>query len=135
MKHERNMKIKECFVKQLEVGFLKVTDYPGWLENIVPAPKKDEKLRMCVNYRYLSKASPKDNFSLLHINVVVENTAGHAMFSFMDGFSGYNHIRMSSKNHERTSIIIPCNTFYYKVIAFSLKRRHISKSHDCPFMV
>ncbi|XP_077251882.1 uncharacterized protein LOC143891127 [Tasmannia lanceolata] len=33
-----------------------------WLANIVPVPKKDGKVKMCVDFRDLNKASPKDDF-------------------------------------------------------------------------
>ena len=52
---------------------------------------------MCVDFRDLNKASPKDEFSLPHIDVLVDNTAGHALFAFMDGFLGYNQIKMALK--------------------------------------
>ena len=45
---------------------------------------------MCVDFRDLNKASPKDDFLLSHIDVLVDNIAGHALLSFMDEFSGYN---------------------------------------------
>ena len=53
----------------------------------MPVPKKDRKIRMCVDFRELNKAFPKDDFPLPHIDVLVDNTAGSAMMSFMDGFS------------------------------------------------
>lgn len=61
------MKIKEEVFEQLEAGFLKLTDYSEWLVNIMPVPKKDVKVRMCVSYRDLNKASPKDDFPLPNI--------------------------------------------------------------------
>ena len=73
--------------------------------NIVPVPKKDGKVRMCVDYRDLNKASPKDNFPLPHIDTLVDNTAGHSLFSFMDGFSGYNKIKMHLKDMGKTTFI------------------------------
>ncbi|PKI40011.1 hypothetical protein CRG98_039581, partial [Punica granatum] len=86
--------IKEEIVKQIDVGFLEVCDYSEWVTNIVPVEKKNEKVSVCINNRELNKASPKDNFSLSHIDVLVDNTARHMQFSFMDGFSGYNQIQM-----------------------------------------
>lgn len=68
MKPEWNLRIKEEVVKQLEAGFLEVTNYLEWLANIVPAPKKDRKVRMYVDYKDLNKASPKDDFPLPHID-------------------------------------------------------------------
>ncbi|RDX73715.1 hypothetical protein CR513_46637, partial [Mucuna pruriens] len=38
------------------------SEYPQLVANIVPVPEKDRKVRMCVDYRDLNKASPKDNF-------------------------------------------------------------------------
>ena len=84
------LKIKEEVKKQLDVGFLEVSKYPQWVANIVPVPKKDGKVRMCVDYRDLNRANPKDNFLLPHIDTLVDNTAKHSLFSFMDGFSDYN---------------------------------------------
>ena len=45
---------------------------------------------MCVDFRDLNKASLKDDFPLPYIDVLVDNTKGHALLSFMDGFLGYN---------------------------------------------
>ena len=92
---EMLLKIKKEVKKQLDAGFLEVSKYPQWVANIMPVPKKDGKVRMCVNYRDLNRASPKDNFPLPHIDTLVDNTAKHLLFSFMDGFSGYNQIRMA----------------------------------------
>ena len=69
------LKIKKEVKKQLDAGFLKVAKYPEWVANIVPVLKKDDKVRICVYYRDLNRASLKDNFSLLHINTLMDNTA------------------------------------------------------------
>ena len=115
------LKIKKEVKKQLDAGFLEVTKYPQWVANIVLVPKKDDKVRMCVDYRDLNRASPKDNFLLPHIDTLVDNTAKQSLFSFMDGFSGYNQIRMASKDVEKITFLTMWGTFCYKVIPFGLK--------------
>ena len=75
---------------------------------------------MCVDFRGLNKASPKDDFSLPHIDILVDNIARHA-FPFMDGFSWYNQIKMAPIDMEKTSYITPWGTYCYKVIPFGLK--------------
>src|SRR6266487_5748678 len=115
------VKIKEEVQKQIDAGFLVTSEYPQWLANIVPVPKKDGKVRMCVDYRDLNKASPKDDFPLPHIDVLVDNTAKSKVFSLMDGFSGYNQIKMAPEDREKTSFITPWGTFCYKVMPFVLK--------------
>ena len=56
---------------------------------------------MCVDYRDLNRASPKDDFPLPHIDVLVDNTTKSKVFSFMDGFSGYNQIKMAVEDREK----------------------------------
>ena len=69
----------------------------------------------------MNKASPKDDFPLPHIDMLVDSTAGHSMLSFMDGFSGYNKILMAPKDMEKTSFITEWGTYCYRVIPFGLK--------------
>ncbi|XP_022736187.1 uncharacterized protein LOC111289419 [Durio zibethinus] len=121
MKPEMLLKIKEEVKKQFDAGFLEVAKYPEWVANIVPVPKKDGKVRMCVDYRDLNRASPKDNFPLPHIDTLVDNTARHSTFSFMDGFSGYNQIKMARDDMEKTTFVTMWGTFCYKVMPFGLK--------------
>ena len=40
--------------KQLKAGFLIVIAYSDWVANIVPVPKKDGKVSMCVDYKDLN---------------------------------------------------------------------------------
>jgi hypothetical protein len=75
--------------------------------NIVPILKKDGKVCMYVDYRDLNKASPKDDFPLPHIDMLVDNTAKFKVFSFMDRFFGYNQIKMAPEDMEKTTFITP----------------------------
>ena len=63
-----------------------MVEYPEWLANVVLIPKRDEKVRVCFDYKDLNKVSYKDDFSLAHINMLVDSAASHSMLSFMDGF-------------------------------------------------
>ena len=121
MKPEQTLKIKEEVEKQYNAGFLRVANYPEWLANVVPIPKKDEKVRMCVDFRDLNKVSPKDDFPLPHIDVLLDNIEGHALLSYIDGFSRYNQIKMALEDIEKTSFITPWRTYCYKVMPFGLK--------------
>ena len=89
-----SLKINEEVKKQFDANFLAIAGYPEWVTNIVPVPKKDGKVRMCMDYQDLNRVSPKDNFPLPHIDVIVDNMTSFALFSFMDGFLGYNQIKM-----------------------------------------
>ena len=92
-----------------------------WLANVVSVPKKDRKVRICVNYRDLNKACPKDDFFLPHIDTLVDSMASNAMYSFMDGFSGYNQIMMAVIDKLMTSFTTEWGIYCYTVMPFGLK--------------
>ncbi|PKI49812.1 hypothetical protein CRG98_029789 [Punica granatum] len=118
--------IKEKVVKQIDARFLEVCNYSERVANIVPVEKKNGNVRVCIDYRFLNKASLKDNFPLPHIDILVDNTARHTQFSFMDGFFGYNQIQMAEEDKVKTTFITTTfitmwGTFCYKVMPFGLK--------------
>ena len=75
--------------------------------NIVSILKKDGKVCLCVDYKDLNKASPKDDFPLPQIDMLVDSTAKFKVFSFMDGFSRYNQIIMALEDMGKTTFITP----------------------------
>ena len=115
------MKIKEEVTKQLKVGFIKPVHQAKWIVNVVPVPKKDGKVRMCVHFRDLNKGCPKDDFLLPHIDVLVDNTAGSALMSFMDSFLRYNQIRMGPKDMTKTTFTTKWRIYSYMVMPFGHK--------------
>ena len=58
----------------MKVGFIKLVHQVRWIANVVPVPKKDGKVRMCVDFTNLNKACHKNDFPLPHIDVLVDNT-------------------------------------------------------------
>ena len=107
--------------KLLTDGFIKPIMHARWLLNIVPVKKKNRQIQCCVDFRNLNKVCPKDEFPLPNMDILIDSAAGHAMFSFMDSFSGYNQIRMSSKDVAKTAFQTPIGNFYYTVTPFGLK--------------
>jgi hypothetical protein len=105
----------------LAASFIKPIQHPRWLSNIVLVKKKNGQIRCCVDFRNLNKACPKDEFPLPNMDLLIDSAVGNAMFSFMDGFSGYNQIRMSPKDAEKIAFRTPIGNFYYTVIPFGLK--------------
>ena len=75
MRPDMSEKIKAEVMKQFNAGFLAVTSYPQWVANVVPVSKKDGKVHICVDYKYLNRESPKYDFPLPYIDVLVENIA------------------------------------------------------------
>ena len=54
-------------------------------------------------------------------DILLDNVVGHEMFSFMDGFSGYNQVRMAPEDEDKTAFYTPVGVYCYKVMPFGLK--------------
>jgi len=86
---------------------------------MVPIKKSNGKICICMNFRDLNKACPKDDFSLP--NNLVESTIKYEILSLMDGFLGYNQIKVALEDQHKIIFTTPWGTFCYKVIPFGLK--------------
>ncbi|XP_070041172.1 uncharacterized protein [Nicotiana tomentosiformis] len=93
-KRDMSLKIKEEVTKKIKSKVLRVVEYLTWLANIVLDPKKDGKVRVCVDYRDLNRASPKDDFLLLNIRILIDNCTKDELQSFVDCFARYHQIWM-----------------------------------------
>ncbi|XP_074327047.1 uncharacterized protein LOC141664986 [Apium graveolens] len=93
---------------------------PKWLANPILVKKRNGKWRTCVEFTDLNKACPKDSFPLPRIDQLVDATAGHALLSFMDEYSGYNQILMYEPDQEHTFFITDRGLYCYIGMPFGL---------------
>jgi hypothetical protein len=85
---KKTVTIKAEVKKILKSGFIYPVPLIEWVSNIVPVTKKQGTICVCVDYRDLNKACPKYNYT----TPFIDNCLRSVIFSFMDGFSGYNQI-------------------------------------------
>jgi len=76
---------------------------------------------VCVDYRDVNHAFPKDNYPIPLINQIIDECAGCEIFSFMDGFSNYNQINIHLEDQSKIAFIFPLSTFPYRKLPFGLK--------------
>ncbi|XP_074356266.1 uncharacterized protein LOC141695965 [Apium graveolens] len=117
---ERDVALAEKVERLLDVGLIRESFYPEWLANPLLVKKPNGKWRMCVDFTDLNKACPKDSFPLPRIDQLVDATAGHALLSFMDAYSGYNQILMYEPDQEHTSFITDRGLYCYIEMPFGL---------------
>jgi hypothetical protein len=113
--------IKAEVEKLLKAGFIYPIPLTDWVSNIVPVNKKQGTIRICIDYRDINRACPKDNYPTPYIDQIIDDCAGSEMFSFMDGFSGYNQINILPADQPKTAFICPWGTFAYCKLPFGLK--------------
>jgi hypothetical protein len=76
------------------------------LSPIVVVPKKNGKLRICINFKKLNVATKKDPYSLPFIDEVLNIVLGYMAFFFKDEYSGYHQISIALKDKYKTTFII-----------------------------
>jgi hypothetical protein len=70
----------------LIAGFIKHVEEAIWLSPIVVVPKKNGKLRICVDFIKFNAATKKDPYMLPFTNEVINTIVGHEFYTFLDGF-------------------------------------------------
>ncbi|MCO5575229.1 hypothetical protein L7F22_029028 [Adiantum nelumboides] len=81
-------KVKEEIDNLLKAGFITEVESSNWLFPIVVVSKKNGKHTVCVDYRKLNAQTIKDPFPLPFTDMMLDQIAGHEMYSFMDGYNG-----------------------------------------------
>lgn len=79
--------------------------------------KKNSTWHMCIGYRLINKACPK-NLALLHIGQVIDSTVGCERLCFLDAYSGYRQIKMNESVAEKASFIMPLGPYCYVSMPF-----------------
>ena len=88
---------------------------------MVPITKPSGDIRIYTNFRDLNKACPKDDFPLPNIDMIIDLIATHEILSLMDGFSGYNQIKIVEEDQHKKVFTTPWGTFCYNMMPFGLK--------------
>jgi len=74
--------------------------YYSMVSSFVVLPKKN-KLCICGDHWKLNTQISKDPFPLPFLDLVLYITTGHEMYSFMDGYNGYNKVKMLKKKKKK----------------------------------
>ena len=82
---QKKKAIGEEVARLLAAEFIREIYHSEWLANVVMVPKKDKSLRMCIDFKHINRACPKDHFPLPRIDQIVDSTAGCERLSFLDG--------------------------------------------------
>ena len=113
-------KIKEEIDKLLDAEFIYEIEHTEWVSPIVVVPKKNGKLRVCVNLKKVNAATVRDHYPLPITDHVLERVAGKEAYNFLDGFSGYNQVSIDANDQHKTTFATEWGIFAYRVMPFGL---------------
>jgi hypothetical protein len=83
-------RVKEVVDRLLQTGFIQPCRYADWVSNILPMEKNTGKIRICVDFRNLNQATPKDEYPMPIADLLDDSALGNKVISFLDGNTGYN---------------------------------------------
>ncbi|KAL0322210.1 UNVERIFIED_CONTAM: hypothetical protein Scaly_2517400 [Sesamum calycinum] len=90
---------------------------------------------ICIDFRDLNKACPKNFYPLPRVDQLVDSTSGCEHLSMMDASQGHHQIMLALEDHKRVSFITLDSTFCYITMPFGLKNVGATYQRKCAFGV
>ena len=76
--------------------------------------------RVCIDYRRLNEVTRKDHFPLPFMDQLLKRVSGHPFYCFLDGYSGYFQIEITTDDQDKTTFTCPFGTYAYRRMPFGL---------------
>ncbi|KAL0355715.1 UNVERIFIED_CONTAM: Pro-Pol polyprotein [Sesamum radiatum] len=111
---EKDKFIQAEIDKLVAAGHVEEIQFPEWLSNVLLVPKPGGKWRMCIDFRDLHKACPKDFYLLPRIDQLVDSTSECELLSMMDASQGYHQIMLAPEDRKRVSFITSADDMLVK---------------------
>jgi hypothetical protein len=112
-------KLKKQLQELLDKGFI-LPSTSLWGCPALFVNKKDESLRLCVDYLPLNAVTIKNKYPLPHIDVLFDQLVGAKVFSKIDLRSGYHQIKIRASDILKTAFSTRYGLYEYLVMSFGL---------------
>jgi hypothetical protein len=113
------VELKKQLQELLDKGFIRPSTSP-WGCPALFVKKKNESLRLCVDYRPLNAVTIKNKYPLPRIDVLFDQLVGAKVFSKIDLRSGYHQIKIRDNDIPKTAFSTRYGLYEYLVMSFGL---------------
>jgi hypothetical protein len=107
----------------MDKGFIRSSSLP-WGCPALFVKKKDQSLRLCVDYQPLNAVMIKNKYPLPRIDILFDQLANARVFSKVDLRSGYHQIKIHSEDIPKTAFFTRYGLYEYLVMSFRLTNAH-----------
>jgi hypothetical protein len=111
--------LKKQLQDLLDKGFIRPSTSP-WGCPALFVKKKDESLRLCIDYRPLNAVTIKNKYPLPCIDVFFDQLGGAKVFYKIDLRSGYHQIKIRASNIPKTAFSTRYGLYEFLVMSFGL---------------
>jgi hypothetical protein len=111
--------LKKQLQELLDKGFICPCTSP-WGCPALFVKKKDESLRLCIDYRPLNAVTIKNKYPLPRIDVLIDQLVGAKVFSKIDLSSGYHQIKIRASDIPKTAFSTRYGLYEFLVMSFGL---------------
>jgi len=112
---EADRQIQQC----VDMGLVKPSN-SAWAAPIVMVRKKDNTLRMCIDYRVLNDKTVKDAYPLPNTAELFDSLSGSKWFSTLDLASGYYQVENTPRAREYSAFTSRKGLFEWTCMPFGL---------------
>ena len=103
----------------LDKGFIRPST-SSWGAPVLFAKKKDETLRLCIDYRQLNRVTIKNRYPLPRIDELFDQLRGARVYSKIDLRTGYHQLRVRDTDIPKIAFRTRYGHFEFTVMPFGL---------------
>ena len=106
--------------KLVELGIVVPSTSP-WASPIVPVPKKDGTVRVCVDYRRLNEVTTADPYYMSTMDEIVERVGQSRIMSKLDLSKGFYQVEVEAQSQGKTAFVSAAGKFEFVRMPFGLR--------------
>ena len=106
--------------KLVELGIVVPSTSP-WASPVVPVPKSDGTVRVCVDYRKLNQVTTADPYYMSTMDEILERVGSSKIISKIDLAKGFYQVEVEPESQEKTAFVSPYGKYHFTRMPFGLK--------------
>ena len=119
MAHAELRELKAQLEELLSKGFIRPSISP-WGASVLFVKKKDESLRLCIDYRQLNKVTIRNQYPLPRIDELFNQLQGSRVYSKIDLRSGYHQLRVQESDVPKIAFKTRYGHYEFLMMPFGL---------------